>query len=80
MKTTYNKIFKTKDFEHASILYAAKQKLLGSNWENGACYFEFEDESACEALISDYYRDVLVISPKSLMDAIKTIKSIIYHR
>lgn len=80
MKTTYVKPFKTKDFDHASILYACKQKLSESYWDNGSCFFEFENEEVCEKLISDYYRDELVLGAKSLMEAIKTIKGIIHYR
>lgn len=78
MKTIYQNLYTTKDFELASILYASKQVLDSSYWQGNICYFVFEDAKTCEAVIADYYRDSLILSPKSLMEAIKTIKSILF--
>lgn len=73
-------LYKTKDSEHASILYAVKQVLDSSCWENGTCFFIYEDKDKCEQIIGDYYKDKIIISAKSLMEAIRTIKSIIYSK
>lgn len=81
MNQKIQNLFKTKDSEHASILYAAKQVLDSSIWENGTCFFVFENQEAkCEQIIADYYKDKIIISAKSLMEAIRTIKSIIYSK
>lgn len=80
MKTTYQNFYTTKDFELASILYASRQVLDSSYWENNTCFFVFENTEACEAIIADYFKDNLIMSAKSLMEAIKTIKSILFAR
>lgn len=78
MKTTYQNFYTTKDFELASVLYASKQVLDSSYWEGNTCFFVFEKVEICEAIIADYYKDKLMIGAKSLMGAIKTIKSILF--
>lgn len=80
MKSKYQNFYTTKDFELASVLYASKQVLDSSYWENGTCFFVFENSEACEVVISAYFRDKLVLSAKSLMEAIKTIKNILFAR
>lgn len=70
----------THDSEYASILYATKQVLDSSYWENGTCFFIFENQNKCEQIIGDYYKDKIIISAKFLMEAIRTIKSIIYSK
>lgn len=76
----YKEFYKSRDTEISSILYANKQTLESSYWENGACYFLFNDKEACEKIISDYFNDKIIISAKSVMEAIRTIKSIIYSK
>lgn len=79
-KIQYKNLYKTKDFNLASVLYASKQLLDSSYWEDGSCFFVFEDEDACNKVIDDYFKDKLTLSPKSLVDAQKTIKSILLYR
>ena len=76
----YQNLYKTRDSEHASVLYATKQVLDSSYWENGACFFIFENRDKSEQIIADYYKDKIMVSAKSLMEAIRTIKSIIYSK
>lgn len=77
MKQNYQNPFKTKDSEIVAVLLATKQVLNTSHWENGVCYFIFQNKLECEKIISDYRNDKIVIGAKSLMEAIRTIKSII---
>lgn len=76
----YKNLYTTKDFDLASILYASKQVLDSSYWERQTCFFVFEDEEVCKKVITDYFKDKLILSPKSLVDAQKTIKSILLYR
>jgi len=76
-KTYYQNLYQTKDTESAIILYAMKQVLDSTFWENGSCFFVYEDKVACENILKDYLNDKIIIGAKSLMDAYKTIKGII---
>ena len=73
-------LFSTKDYNTASLLYAAGQTLDSTNWENGACYFIFADKDRCEAIMADYYNGKVKLNAKAIFDAQKTIKGIIYSR
>ncbi len=73
----YQNLYQTKDSENAVILYSMRQVLDSSFWENGSCYFVFENRDQCEKILTDYLNDKIVISAKSLMDAYKTIKNLI---
>jgi len=73
----YQDLYQTKDTETAIILYSMKQVLGSVSWENGSCFFIFENKDACERILADYLNDKIKISAKSLMDAARTIKNII---
>jgi len=79
-KMEYKELYKTKDSELASLLYAKKQALDSSYRENGSVFFIFEDSENCERIVADYYRGKITINAKELFDSIKTIKSIIYSK
>ena len=68
-----------KDFELASILYASGQVLDGTEWRESACYFRFEDSVRCSEIILAYDKNELKLNAKTLIEAIRTIKSIIYR-
>lgn len=72
--------FKTKDQTIASLLYATGQTLNSSFWENGVCFFVYEDKTQCEQIIVNYYKGQIILSAKTIFDAIKTVKGIIYSR
>jgi len=76
-KIYYQELFQIKDTESATILYAMKQTLDSTFWENGSCFFVFRDKNKCEKILSDYLNDKIVISAKSLMESIRTTKNII---
>lgn len=72
--------YKTKDHVVASLLYATGQTLESTEWQNGVCYFIFEDINECEDIISKYYKGLINLNAKAIFDGIKTIKSILYSR
>jgi len=72
--------FKTKDQEIASVLYATGQIINSTSWENGACYFLYENKSQCDEIVANYFRGQIKLNAKVVWDAIKTIKGIIYRR
>lgn len=74
----YENLYKTKDQYLASLLYSLKQKLIHTEYEDRVCYFFFADNEICEQIISDYFMNNLSINPKDLVDAHKTIKTIVY--
>lgn len=73
-------LYKTKDQYIASLLYALKQRIIDTVYENNVCYFLFDDEKTCENIVDEYFRNNLQINPKDLFDAYKTIKTIIYRK
>ena len=76
-KIYYQQFYQTKDTESAIILYAMKQVLDSTFWENGSCFFSFENQEACEKILTDYLNDKITIGAKSLMEAVRTIKNIV---
>lgn len=71
-------LYKTKDQITAILLYASCQILDSNEWENGVCFFIFEDQEACEEVISKHYRGALNLSSKAFIEAFNTIKSILF--
>ncbi|MCX6793438.1 MAG: DUF5659 domain-containing protein [Candidatus Falkowbacteria bacterium] len=76
-KNYYKDLYQTKDSEIATILYSMKQVLDTTFWENGSCFFVFANKDKCEKIISDYLNDKITIGAKSLMESVRTIKSIV---
>lgn len=79
-KTTYSPFFRTKCQFIASTLYALNKKLDSVEWENGECFFLFEDESACREIQGKYYSGGLKVDPRIFTDSFKTIKSILFNK
>lgn len=75
-----NEPFKTKDIVLASALYADGQKLSGTEIsKNRQVTFIFKNKAVCEDLVSKHYSGDLVLSSRQLLDALKTLKSIIFN-
>ena len=72
--------FTTKDQQIATLLYATGETLDSSYWENGICFFVYEDKPRCEQIIANYYKGMIKINAKAIFDALNTIKSIIYRK
>ena len=74
------KLYETKDLFIASVLYASGLALSSSKWNDGKCYFYFENVSDCEKIVNDYYQNKLTLNAKTLLDAMQTIKGILRSR
>ncbi len=73
-------LFRTKDLVVASALYADGQKLVSTEMSNaGQTLFVFEDKSACESLVQKHYTGELILPSRQLLDAVRTLKSIIFN-
>lgn len=72
--------FKTKDIILASALYADGQKLDGTEVsKNRQVTFIFKNKAVCEDLVRKHYSGELVLSSRQLLDALRTLKSIIFN-
>jgi len=71
--------YRTKDQYIATTLYAFGMKLDTTEWDNGVCYFLFENFKKCEEIVKKYFSHELKISPITLFNAFKDIKSILYQ-
>lgn len=72
--------YTTKDQQIASLLYAQNQILNSSYWENGVCFFVFQDAPQCRDIIAKHYNGQITLTSKVVFEAIKTIKSILLNR
>jgi hypothetical protein len=75
-----NELYETKDLYLAAVLYATGIPLQSSEWIDGKCYFYFEKPLSCEVVISNYYKHELHMDAKTLLDALQTVKGIIYSK
>ena len=73
-------LYKTKDLAIAAVLYASGQKLDSTEPGNqGQRFFVFEKKPVCESLIQRHYSGDLMINSRQIVDALKTLKSIIFN-
>lgn len=73
-------LFRTKDLNLAAILYASDQKLSSIEpIKAGQVFFVFEDKPSCEVLIQKHYTSELIFPSRQLLDAVRTLKSIIFN-
>lgn len=73
-------LLKTKDLAIAAVLYAGGQKLDSTEPGNqGQRFFVFENKPDCESLIQKHYSGDLMINSRQIVDALKTLKSIIFN-
>ena len=72
--------YKTKDQYLAALLYAKGHTLETTEWNMGVCYFVFGGEEKCQNCVSDYYKSKIKVDAKSFVDALNTIKGIIYSK
>jgi hypothetical protein len=70
--------FKSKDLTTVTILFATDHKLTNTYWASGACYFVFEDSTACGETMTKFYQSRLKIDAKKLLDSQKNIRNILY--
>lgn len=73
-------LFRTKDLAIAAVLYASSQKLDSTEPGNqGQKFFVFENKPVCESLTQKHYSGDLMINSRQIVDALKTLKSIIFN-
>jgi hypothetical protein len=70
--------YSVKDLYLASFLYAMEQELIEVKRVNGVCWFVFANRQSCEALASQYWACKAVSGIKQYVDAIRTLKDLIY--
>ena len=75
-KTTYH----TKDIWEASLLYTTNKKLIHTDTVNGKIWFSFADKISCEEAVEAYLRKELSVNAKEFVEAIKTLKGLIFNR
>ncbi len=79
-KTINKGVYKTKDIFIASTLFAQGVKLISTDWVNGECFFCFADAEKSEEVARKYFADEIKISPRTLFNSFKDIKSILFNR
>lgn len=73
-------LYKTKDLAIAAVLYASGQKLDSTEpGSQGQRFFVFENKLDCESLVQRHYSGDLMIKSRHIVDALKTLKSIIFN-
>jgi len=73
-------LFRTKDLVVASALYADGQKLVSTEMsKSGQTLFVFENKDVCESLVQKHYAGELILPTRQLLDALRTLKSIIFN-
>lgn len=70
--------YRVKDLYLASFLYASQKELVEVKRENRICWFIFADHASCEALATQYWAYKAVSDVKQYVDAIRTLKDLIY--
>lgn len=73
----YSNFFTTKNPQYAALLLSMYQTLDSYYFKNGECYFVFAHEAKCKKVINDYLCNRMIVSAKSLFDAMKTINGLI---
>lgn len=73
-------LHETKDLYLAAVLYASGCRLQSNEWTGGKCLFYFENPKQCEDVVNRYYKNELTMNAKTLLDALQTVKGIIYSK
>jgi hypothetical protein len=79
MQTVEQSSFDTRDFYLASFLRARGYELAEVRREGSRCVFRFRDRADRRATMNEFYRGEGVISPLSLVEAIRQMKSLIHN-
>ena len=72
--------FLTRDLGEASVLYASGRKFTQLIKEDGRFVFAFDDKIACQKLIDELWRREAVVNAKELLDAMRSLKDLIFTR
>lgn len=73
-------LFLTKDLGEASFLYASGRKLIQLIKEDSRFSFAFDDKTACQKLIDTLWKKEAVVNAKELLDAMRSLKDLIFSR
>lgn len=71
-------IYQTKDLYIASFLYARGAVFTGINKEGRNCTFLFEDSDKCSQLTLLQFQGKAEVNARKFIEAIKTLKSLIF--
>lgn len=72
-------VYKTKDLYEAAFLYALKNRLSGTENENGDVVFVFADSGKnCEKLVESFRTKQGTVVGRDYAEAVKTLKAMIY--
>ena len=63
--------------EQAILLYADGRILDSYEWQNGVCWFLYENLDKCDETISNYRKGKLMLNAQSFINSFRTIKSIL---
>jgi len=80
MKMDTNLTYQTSDFYETAVLYSAGMKLVNTSHSGQRINFYFNDFNNCESVIKKYFAHELKIDAMDLIDAIKTVKTLIFRR
>ena len=72
--------FKTRDLYLAAYLYSAGKKFIKVENDSGQFITVFEDKSACEKLVRAFWRKEAQVDARGYVDALRTLKDIIFRR
>lgn len=75
-----NGYYCTKDLSEASFLYASGRKFTQLIKEDGRFAFAFDDKVTCQKLIDELWRKEAVVNAKELLDAMRSLKDLIFTR
>lgn len=75
-----DKTYKTKDIFEASWIYSQNIKLLGLEPDGRYSWFVFEGSDVCKKLSNDYWAQEAIGNVKLLVNALKTLKDLVYSR
>ena len=73
-------LFLTRDLGEASFLYASGRKLTQLIKEEGRFAFAFGDKLACQKLVDALWKKEAVVNAKELLDAMRSLKDLIFSR
>lgn len=71
-------ITETKDLFLAALWLAKGRRLQGVRREGTQCWFKFSDKKACEEMQFRLYSREETVNAKDYMEAIRTLKDLIY--
>ena len=72
-------LYRTKCQFLASTLYSFGFVLESTEWEDGVCFFCFQDGDKCKKVAQQYFSGGLKVEPRILFNAFRDVKNIIFN-